>query len=116
MFEGLLSSQSSSFWHHEATEDPLAWHSRLLHLVGLRLPESVVQAVAIATRAGNIRFQVKGRDEHAGRKESSSNRTYVDYIQEETRAFVDDTVLRWMPPTLRAKMRDMVNEQTGPDQ
>lgn len=106
LFEGFLSSQSTSFWLHESLEEPLAWHERLLDMVGLHLPAPGVHAACVATTEDNIRFRMKGGDKHPG-GDSPSNRSYGDEIKGSSRELLDVTVLQWVPPTFRVKMHDL---------
>lgn len=105
LFEGILSSRSVSFWYNEDIKEPLEWHKRFLYLVGLQLPEAVVQAACNATTGGNTCFRTIGLDKHPGGEAASSNRSYVDEVRQETLAFMDETLRRWMPPMFRSKLQ-----------
>lgn len=102
LFTGILADQSMEIWYEDAMADPLGWHYKWFHSIGLQLPFQVVEAAAKAAAANDLGFGHKKIDVHPGEgpKNEPGVRRFEDEVRPEVLAVADDVLRTWLPPVL----------------
>ena len=106
LFAGFLADRSTEFWYNDAMIDPVKWHYRWFHAVGMQLPFHVVEAIAQAATVDDLGFAHAGMDLHPGEEEKTEPgvRRFEDEVRPETFAIADDVLRTWLPPVLLERL------------
>lgn len=106
LFSGFLPHQSVEVWYDDALTNSLAWHYHWFDAIGFQLPSRVVEAVAEAASANDLRFISKLVDVYPGEapRVGKSPRKFEDEVEPEFLESVNAVLRVWLPPVLLEKL------------
>lgn len=104
LFDGLMANSSQTYWYEDANDDPIDWHFRFTHMVGLRLPFAWIKNITELRLEGPWVDKTIGPNLHPGGDEVSGARTWRDEVRPETIPELDSILRTWLPGVLLARL------------
>lgn len=104
LFKDLLQDGGTVFSYEDAEEDPLDWHYRWTHLMGVHLPVEWVEDMTTLATKGAWESLTQGVNPHPGGKKADESRTWRDEVDPGLLDDMDAVVRKWLPKTLLARI------------